>query len=218
VIGHDELDDRPIHQEFRIASKTGGFFDYVGVCSTRTNTRTFRSTSSIRAISTSSMPALRSYGVSNDDAVRHRHGLLLRRRRDGLQPDEHQLRLIGHSDRQGSDLYRRLRNAVQGSGRIRRTHGTFDACLEPHRRGACSGRRSTQAQQTGLLFDGGGMFLAIRQPIANSSLSDSWNKALFKPTPRINSIGQLDLCHVLAGIPPRRGQRTAARRSPAWGM
>ena len=51
-------------------------------------------------------------------------------------------------------------------------------------------------------------------PIANISLSDSWRKALWK----VNSAYQLDkqqpgLCHLVAGLSPRRRQRAAARRA-----
>ncbi|MEJ0007010.1 MAG: TonB-dependent receptor [Steroidobacteraceae bacterium] len=45
----------------------------------------------------------------------------------------------------------------------------------------------TQAQQTGLLFDGA-LFPPDQIPIANISLSDSWRKALWK----INTAYQLD--------------------------
>ncbi len=45
----------------------------------------------------------------------------------------------------------------------------------------------TQAQQTGLLFDGG-PFFGAEPPIANSSLSDTWSRALWK----LNTSYQLD--------------------------
>ena len=45
----------------------------------------------------------------------------------------------------------------------------------------------TQSQQTGLLFDGGALFGPV-VPIANTSLSDTWRKALWK----INTAYQID--------------------------
>jgi iron complex outermembrane receptor protein len=57
VTGHDEFNDKPWSEEVRLASKTGGFFDWVAGAYYKDQKTTSWSTSSIQATWTTSMPA-----------------------------------------------------------------------------------------------------------------------------------------------------------------
>ena len=69
IQGHDFLDDKVYAEELRLASKTGGMFDWIGGISTRTKRPTFKSTNSIRAITTTTTLASPPIQMATADSV-----------------------------------------------------------------------------------------------------------------------------------------------------
>ena len=62
VVGHQEYDDQPWAQEIRLASKTGGPYDWVAGVFANMSKRRFKNTTFTRGISTISMPVYRCMG------------------------------------------------------------------------------------------------------------------------------------------------------------
>jgi len=89
--------------------------------------------------------------------------------------------------------------------------------VEPDRGGRLSDKTISQAQQTGLLFDGG-PFFAPYPPIANSSLNDSWRRRCGK----VNTSYQLDKSNLVYATWSqgfrRGGVNALPPQSPAWVM
>jgi outer membrane receptor protein involved in Fe transport len=180
VVGHDELDDRPLTQELRLASKLGGTFDWVGGLFYKNEYQNiqehefypgyldfFNSCSATYGPATTSQYVndIASYcGVGETAYTPGATNFV-----DGIPIVKDQT-YIG-------DFETRFRDYA--------AFGELTAHLTPAW-SITGGTRVfkqtvTQAQQTGLLFDGGGVFLAVPPPpIANSSLSDSWSRVLWK--------------------------------------
>jgi iron complex outermembrane recepter protein len=186
VIGRDELNDKPWSQELRLASKEGGFLDWVGGLfykSQKTNIQEhefepgyldfYNGCSAIygQATPTQVFNTIPSYCGVGETAYTPGTTTYV----DGIPIAKDQT-YIGDFETTYTDLAAfgeitaHLTSAwsLTGGGRLFR-------------------QTITQAQQTGLLFDGGAFF-GTTPPIANISLSDSWRKALWK----VNSSYQLD--------------------------
>jgi iron complex outermembrane recepter protein len=186
IIGRDELDDKPWSQELRLASKEGGFIDWVGGLfykSQKTNIQEhefepgyldfYNGCSAMfgQATPTQVFSTIPSYCGVGETAYTPGMTTYV----DGIPIVKDQT-YIGDFETKYTDLAAfgeitaHLTSAwsLTGGGRLFR-------------------QTITQAQQTGLLFDGGAFF-GSTPPIANISLSDSWRKALWK----INSSYQLD--------------------------
>jgi len=186
VVGRDELDDKPWTQELRLASKEGGVVDWVGGLfykDEKTNIQEhefepgyldfYNGCSAIygQATPTQVFSNIPSYCGVGETAYTPGTTTYV----DGVPITKDQT-YIGDFETKYTDLAAfgevtgHLTSAwsVTGGGRLFR-------------------QTISQAQQTGLLFDGG-PFFAPYPPIANSSLNDSWRKALWK----VNTSYQLD--------------------------
>ena len=186
VVGRDELDDKPWTQELRLASKEGGVVDWVGGLfykDEKTNIQEhefepgyldfYNGCSAIygQATPTQVFSNIPSYCGVGETAYTPGTTTYV----DGVPITKDQT-YIGDFETKYTDLAAfgeitgHLTSAwsVTGGGRLFR-------------------QTISQAQQTGLLFDGG-PFFAPYPPIANSSLNDSWRKALWK----LNTSYQLD--------------------------
>ncbi len=178
VTGHDELDDKPYAEEIRLASKGGGFFDWVGGLFFKHQTTIINEHEFYPGYNDYFNACAPVYGVG-----------------DGVDPSQCGL---GQAYTPGPTQY------VDGIPLIKdqayigdfETHFKDMAAfgeLTAHLTSDWSvtgGTRVfkqtlTQSQQTGLLFDA---LAPPPAPIANASLSDSWRKALWK----LNTAYQLD--------------------------
>jgi iron complex outermembrane recepter protein len=186
VIGRDELDDKPWSQELRLASKEGGFFDWVGGLFYKSQKTIIQEHeyepgyldfyNGCSAIYGQATP----YQVFNNIPSNCGVGETaytpgMNTSVDGIPIVKDQT-YIGDFETNFTDLaafgevtaHLTSKWSLTGGGRLFR-------------------QTVSQAQQTGLLFDGG-PFFAPTPPIANTSLSDSWRKALWK----VNSSYQID--------------------------
>jgi len=186
IVGRDELDDKPWTQELRLASKEGGVIDWIGGLfykDEKTNIQEhefepgyldfYNGCSAIygQATPTQVFSNIPSYCGVGETAYTPGTTTYV----DGVPITKDQT-YIGDFETKYTDLAAfgeitgHLTSAwsLTGGGRLFR-------------------QTISQAQQTGLLFDGG-PFFAPYPPIANSSLNDSWRKALWK----VNTSYQLD--------------------------
>ena len=186
VIGRDELDDKPWSQELRLASKEGGVIDWVGGLFYKSQKTIIQEHeyepgyldfyNGCSAIYGQATP----YQVFNNipshcgvGETAYTPGMTTYV--DGIPIVKDQT-YIGDFETNFTDLaafgeitgHITSRWSLTGGSRVFR-------------------QTVSQAQQTGLLFDGGGPLFPV-PPIANTSLSDSWRKALWK----VNSSFQLD--------------------------
>jgi outer membrane receptor protein involved in Fe transport len=182
VVGHDELDDRPLTQELRLASKLGGTFDWVGGLFYKNEYQNiqeheffpgylnyFNACSSIYGPATTNQFdfEIPSYcGVGETAYTPGATNFV-----DGIPIVKDQT-YIGDFETRFKDyaafgeLTAHLTQAWSITGGTRVFKQTV-----------------SQSQQTGLLFDGGGQLFTViapPPPVANSSLSDSWSRALWK--------------------------------------
>jgi iron complex outermembrane receptor protein len=186
IVGRDELDDKPWTQELRLASKDrrrgrlGGGAVLQGREDQHPGAR-------IRArLSGLLQRLLGDLRPGHPDPGIQQYPVELRRRRDRLHAGHDHL-CRWRSDHQGPDLHRRLRNQIHRPGAFGEVTGHLTSAWSLTGGGRLFRQTISQAQQTGLLFDGG-PFFAPYPPIANSSLNDSWRKALWK----VNTSYQLD--------------------------
>jgi len=186
IVGRDELDDKPWTQELRLASKEGGFVDWVGGLfykDEKTNIQEhefepgyldfYNGCSAIYGQATptqvfSNIPS--NCGVGETAYTPGTTTYI-----DGVPITKDQT-YIGDFETKYTDL------AAFGE-----VTGHLTSAWSLTGGGRLFRQTISQAQQTGLLFDGG-PFFAPYPPIANSSLNDSWRKALWK----VNSSYQLD--------------------------
>jgi hypothetical protein len=177
VTGHDEFNDKPWSEEVRLASKTGGFFDWVAGAyykDQKTNIQEHEYYPGYLDYFNGCVPT---YGVSNGDGVTPSQcgiGETVYNANpltyvDGIPIVKDQA-YIGDFETHFRDiaifgeLTAHLTSAWSVTGGTRLFKQTL-----------------SQSQQTGLLFDG-------PISIANNSLSDSWKRALWK----INTSFQLN--------------------------
>jgi outer membrane receptor protein involved in Fe transport len=179
VIGHDELADRPWSEEVRLASKEGGFFDWVGGLFYK-NEKTiiqeheyapgyldfYNGCSAIygQATLTQVVNNYASYCGVGETAYTPGTTTYV----DGIPIVKDQT-YIGDFETRYTDL--------AAFGEVT-AHLTSQWSLTAG--GRLFKQTISQAQQTGLLFDGAGPLFAPNFPIANSSLNDSWRKATWK--------------------------------------
>jgi iron complex outermembrane receptor protein len=177
VTGHDQLDDKPWAEEVRLASKSGGFFDWVGGLFFKHQTTIINEHEFYPGYDDYFNACVPVYGVG-----------------DGVDPSQCGL----------GEAYPGPPSSVDGIPLIKdqayigdfETHFKDMAAfgeLTAHVTSDWSVTGGTrvfkqtlsQSQQTGLLFDA---LIPPPAPIANASLSDSWRKALWK----LNTSYQLD--------------------------
>ncbi len=178
VTGHDELLDKPWAEEIRLASKTGGKVDWVAGLFYRQETTNIQEHEFYPGYNDYFSACVPQYGVSNGDGVTPSQcGIGETVYTPGTPPtyvagipivlDQ---AYIGDFETKFTDLaaFGEVTYHVTDPWSI--TGGTrlFKQTV-------------SQAQQTGLLFDGPGS-------IANNSLSDTWRRALWK----VNTSYQLD--------------------------
>jgi len=177
VVGHQEYDDRPWAQEIRLASKTGGAYDWVGGLFYKNEQTTIREHDFYPGYLDYFNACVPVYGASNGDGVTPSQcGIGETSYTPGTQtsidgiPIVKDQAYIGDFETRYTDLA---------------AFGEFTWHFAPAWSLTGGGRlfRQTvsQSQQTGLLFDGPAY-------IANESQSDSWRKALWK----VNLAYQID--------------------------
>jgi iron complex outermembrane recepter protein len=186
IVGRDELDDKPWTQELRLASKEGGFVDWVGGLfykDEKTNIQEhefepgyldfYNGCSAIygQATPTQVFANIPSHCGVGETAYTPGTTTYV----DGVPITKDQT-YIGDFETKYTDL------AAFGE-----VTGHLTSAWSLTGGGRLFRQTISQAQQTGLLFDGG-PFFAPYPPIANSSLNDSWRKALWK----VNTSYQLD--------------------------
>jgi iron complex outermembrane receptor protein len=177
VTGHDKLDDKPFTEELRLASKTGGFFDWVGGLFYKHETTDIQEHEYYPGYLDYFNACVPVYGVSAGDGVTPSQCGIgetsltpgTNTYIDGIPIVQDQA-YIGDFETTYTDLaaFGELTAHLSPAWSITAGSRVFRQTLE-------------QAQQTGLLFDG-------PVSIDNNSLSDSWNKALWK----LNTSYQLD--------------------------
>ncbi|HTW75057.1 MAG TPA: TonB-dependent receptor [Steroidobacteraceae bacterium] len=180
VIGRDELSDKPFSQELRLASKLGGLFDWVGGLFFEDEKQDIQEHEFFPGYldffngCSATYGAETTYQYENDIASycgvgETAYSPTTTNEVDGIPIIKDQT-YIG-------DFETKFRD-IAAFGELT-AHVTKNWSLT----GGTRVFRQTvsQAQQTGLLFDGGGVFLEVPPPpIANESLSDSWDKAIWK--------------------------------------
>ncbi|MDB6085345.1 MAG: hypothetical protein JWN43_3226, partial [Gammaproteobacteria bacterium] len=179
VTGYDVLDDKPWAQEVRLASKSGGFFDWVGGLFFKNETTTINEHEFYKGYNDFFNACVPVYGAG-----------------DGINPSQCG---IGEAYAPGPTQYIYGIPIVKDQAYIGdfETHFKDMAAfgeLTAHVTSDWSVTGGTrvfkqtlsQSQQTGLLF--GAAIPPPGTPVANRSLSDSWRKALWK----INTSYQLD--------------------------
>jgi iron complex outermembrane receptor protein len=182
VTGHDKLDDKPITEEIRLASRTGGFFDWVGGLFYKHETTDIQEHEYYPGYLDYFNACVPTYGVSNGDGVTPSQCGIgetaftpgVNTSIDGI-PIVADQAYIGDFETTYTDLaaFGELTAHVTSAWSVTGGARVFRQTVE-------------QSQQTGLLFDG-----AIS--IDNNSLSDSWNKALWK----LNTSYQLDKTNLI---------------------
>ena len=178
VTGHDELDDKPWAEEIRLASKGGGFFDWVGGLFFKHQTTIINEHEFYPGYSDYFNACVPVYGVGNGvdpsqcglgeaytpGPIQHVDGIPL------IKDQAY----IGDFETHFKDMaaFGELTAHVTPDWSVTGGTRVFKQTL-------------SQSQQTGLLFDA---LIPPPAPIANASLSDSWRKALWK----LNTSYQLD--------------------------
>jgi len=178
VTGHDELLDKPWAEEIRLASKTGGMFDWVGGLFYRQETTDIQEHEFYPGYNDYFNACVPQYGVSNGD---------------GVTPSQcgigETVYTPGNPPNTVDGIPIVLDQAYIGDFETKFTDLAAFGELTWHLTAPWSvtgGTRLfkqtvTQSQQTGLLFDG-------PESIANNTLSDTWRRALWK----VNTAYQLD--------------------------
>ncbi|HTV53027.1 MAG TPA: TonB-dependent receptor [Steroidobacteraceae bacterium] len=215
VQGRDQFYDRPVTQEFRLASKTGGFLDWVGGLfykDEQSNIQEheffpgyldfYNACSAIYGQATvtqvfSNFPSYCGVGETayTPGALNYVDGI----------PIVKDQTYIGDFETHYTDLalFGELTGHVTSAWSVTGGARLFKQTV-------------SQSQQTGLLFDGG-TFFEPDLPIANTGLSNSWRKALWK----LNTAYQFDknnLVYVTWSQGFRRGGVNALPPSePAYG-
>ena len=183
ITGHDVLDDKPITQEIRLASKTGGTFDWVAGLfykDQKTNIQEHEFYPGYLDYFNACVPV---YGVSNGDGVTPSQcGIGETAYTPGSPPTYIDGIPIVKDQAYIGDFETRFKDfAAFGEATW---HITSAWSLTGGAR--VFKQTVSQAQQTGLLFDG-------PVSIANISLSDSWRRALWK----VNTSYQLDKTNLI---------------------
>jgi iron complex outermembrane receptor protein len=178
VTGHDELDDKPWSQEFRLASKTGGALDWVGGLFFKHQTTNIQEHEFYNGYLDFFNACVPIYGVSNGDGVTPSQcGIGETAYTPGTPPTYIDGIPIVKDQAYIGDFQTTFKD-IAAFG-----EATYHLTTPWSVTGGARVFKQTvsQAQQTGLLFDG-------PTSIANVSLSDSWRKALWK----LNTAYQLD--------------------------
>ena len=183
VTGHDELDDKPWSQEIRLASKTGGRIDWVAGLFYKNQTTDIDEHEFYPGYLDYFNACVPKYGVSNGDGVTPSQcGIGETVYTPGNPPSNvygipiiKDQAYIGDFETRFKDLalFGELTGHLTSAWSVTGGARVFKQTL-------------SQAQQTGLLFDG-------PISIANNSLSDSWRRALWK----INTAYQLDKTNLI---------------------
>jgi outer membrane receptor protein involved in Fe transport len=178
VTGHDVLDDKPWSQEIRLASKTGGAFDWVGGLFFKHQTTNIQEHEFYNGYLDYFNACAPIYGISAGDGVTPSQcGIGETAFTPGSPPTYIDGIPIVKDQAYIGDFETSFKDfAVFGEA-------TYHLTTAWSVTGGARVFKQTvsQAQQTGLLFDGAGS-------IANVSLSDSWRRALWK----VNTAYQLN--------------------------
>jgi iron complex outermembrane receptor protein len=182
VTGHDELDDKPWSQEIRLASKTGGTFDWVGGLFFKNETTHIQEHEFYPGYLDYFNACAPVYGVSiGDGFTPSQCGVGETAYTPGTPPNSvlgipivKDQAYIGDFSTHFKDLaaFGEITGHLTSAWSLTGGARVFKQTV-------------SQSQQTGLLFDAA---LPPPIPVANSSLSDSWRKALWK----INTSYQFD--------------------------
>jgi outer membrane receptor protein involved in Fe transport len=180
VTGHDQLDDKPWSEELRLASKSGGTFDYVGGLFFKNQTTIINEHEYYPGYASFYNQCEPIYGQNVSFATFSNCGTGytpgVPTTIDGINVTSSQA-YIGDFETHFKDL--------AAFGELT-WHITADWDLTGGTR--VFKQTLTQAQQTGLLFDGSEALFGPVLPIANLSLSDEWRRAVWK----INTAYKLD--------------------------
>ena len=188
IQGHDELDDKPWSQEFRLASKTGGTVDWVAGLFYKNETTNIQEHEFEPGYLDFYNACEPIYGQSAADGTTPSYcGVGETAYTPGVNtvidgiPIVKDQAYIGDFETKFTDLatFGELTGHITQAWSVTGGARVFKQTV-------------TQAQQTGLLFDGGPPFTPDI-PIANISLSDSWRKALWK----VNTAYQLDATNLV---------------------
>jgi len=180
VSGHDQLDDKPWSEELRLASKSGGTFDYVGGLFFKNQTTIINEHEYYPGYASFYNQCAPIYGQNSSFAETSTCGTGytpgVPTTIDGINVTSSQA-YIGDFETHFKDM------AIFGE---LTWHITADWDVTGGTR--IFKQTLTQAQQTGLLFDGSEALFGPILPIANLSLSDEWRRAVWK----INTAYKLD--------------------------
>ena len=183
VIGHDELDDRPWAEELRLVSKTGGAIDWVAGLFYRyekTNIQEHEYYPGYLDFYNQCAPI---YGQSSGNGVTPSYC--------GVGETAYNPTMTNYIF--GIPIIKDQTYIGDFETKFRDMAAYGDVTWHITQPWSLTGgarvfkQTVSQAQQTGLLFDGGPLF-GDTPPIANSSLSDSWARALWK----VNTAYQLN--------------------------
>ncbi len=180
VTGHDQLDDKPWSEELRLASKSGGTFDYVGGLFFKNQTTIINEHEYYPGYASFYNQCEPIYGQNVTFAAFSNCGTGVTpgvpTTIDGINVTSSQA-YIGDFETHFKDMaiFGELTWHVTADWDITGGTRVFKQTL-------------TQAQQTGLLFDGSEALFGPVLPIANLSLSDEWRRAVWK----INTAYKLD--------------------------
>lgn len=186
IVGHDELRDRAFTQELRLASKLGGTFDWVGGLFFKNENENIQEHEFYPGYLNFFNACSAIYGPATGNQVDYEIPSYCGVGETGYTPGANysydgipvalDQTYIGDFETHFQDmaafgeLTAHLTKAWSLTGGARVFRQTV-----------------SQSQQTGLLFDSGGPFLIpiadggyAPPPVANNSLSDSWNRALWK--------------------------------------
>ncbi len=175
VIGHDELDDRPWVEELRLASRTGGAIDWVAGLFYRyekTNIQEHEFYPGYLDFYNQCEPI---YGQSSGNGVSPSYC--------GVGETAYTPGTLTYVD--GIPIIKDQAYIGDFETKFRDMAAYGDATWHITSAWSLTGgtrlfkQTVSQAQQTGLLFDGG-PFFGSTPPIANTSLSDSWSRPLWK--------------------------------------
>ncbi len=178
VTGHDQLDDKPWAQELRLASKSGGTFDWVGGLFFKNETTIINEHEFYPGYSDYFNACVPVYGVGDgvhpsQCGLGEAYAPGPTQSVDGIALNKDQA-YIGDFETHFKDMaaFGELTAHVTTDWSVTGGTRVFKQTL-------------SQSQQTGLLFDA---LIPPPAPIANASLSDTWRRALWK----LNTAYQLD--------------------------
>jgi outer membrane receptor protein involved in Fe transport len=197
------LDDKPWAQEIRLASKAGGFFDWVGGLFYKDETTIINEHEFYPGYYDYYNACVPIYGAGSAQCglgIVHAGRRPVRRR---------------YSHLQGSGVHRRLRNPFQGHGAFGELTAHLTSDWRSPAAPACSSRRCRQSQQTGLLF--GRRFLFARYTRRQRIAERPWRGVVEAQHLVSAGQGQPGVRHLVPGLPSRQRERACRCANSAEG-